>query len=174
MGLDAQHLLSMRRELEKLATQGHGPQPQEYEELNKPRLMQALKDVPAAILGTALGYGVGRTGAEYLTPHIFNTPEAHELLKRNIGVATAVTGGLGSYLLSQQYRLMKQRRDQADAASKKPEMGGTEPIVGKVETKAPENEPPTSKFSSNIVPAVAQARRNDPWREDHRYPKFLG
>lgn len=174
MGLDAQHLLGMRRELEKLATQGHGPPPQEYEELNKPRMMQALKDLPIAMLGTGLGYAAGRTGAEYLTPHIFNTPEAQEVLKRNIGVASAVTGGLGSYLLAQQYRLMKQRRDQADANSKKPEMGGTEPIVGKVEQKGPENEPPISKFSSNIVPAVAQARRIDPWREDRRYPKFLG
>lgn len=178
--LESTHIGAMRRELEKLATQGHGAPPQEYEELNKPRLMQALKDVPIALLGTGLGYAAGRTGAEYLMPHIFQSPASHEMLKRNIGIASAATGGLGSYFLAQQHHKMKKRRDEADAAAtaaaapKKPEMGGTEPIVEKRQEMSPSDAPPLSKFSGAIVPAVAQARRIDPWREDRRYPKFLG
>lgn len=168
--MDARCLSAMRLELEKLATQGHGvPPTHEYEELSKPRLMQAMKDLPVALLGTGLGYAAARTGAEYAVPHLFNTPAAHETLKKNLGLAGALTGGLGSYFLAQQAGLMKKRRDQAA----KTEMGGTEPIIDKPAQMDPANAP-VQKTSSNVVPAVAQARRNDPWREDRRYPKFLG
>lgn len=169
MNFDSVLLGSMRRELTKLATEGHGRPTQEYEELTKPRLMQALKDIPIALLGTAAGYGIGRTGAEYLMPKIFQTPESHEALKRGIGLATGTAGGLGSFFIAQQQRVLRDRRD----AAQQREAGGTEPIVDKARPMSPENAP-VDKLSSNIVPAVAQARRIDPWREDRRYPKFQG
>ena len=172
MNFDTIRLESMRRELTKLATEGYGRPAQEYEELTKPRLIQALKDAPIALLGTAAGYGIGRTGAEYLMPKIFQTPAAHEALKRGIGVASATAGGLGSFFLAQQHRMMKDRRDAAQRASE-PEAGGTEPIIDKARPMQPENAP-VDKLSGAIVPAVAQARRIDPWREDRRYPKFQG
>lgn len=167
--MEARVLSAMRRELEKLATQGHGQAPQEYEELSKPRLMQALKDIPIALLGTGLGYAAARTGAEYMVPQIFNTPQSQEALKKNLGLAGAVTGGLGSYFLAQQAGMMKKRRNDAEKA----EMGGTVPITSQPAQMEPQDSP-VPKTSSNIVPAVAQARRIDPWREDRRYPKFQG
>lgn len=161
------HIGAMRRELEKLATQGHGPPTQEYEELTHPRLMQALKDFPVALLGTGLGYAAGRTGAEYLMPQIFQSQASQEALKRNIGIAGAAAGGLGSYFLAHQQRMMKQRRDEAQ---KKDDASKAVPVAS-APASTPQEQP---KMGGAVVPAVAQARRIDPWREDRRYPKFLG
>lgn len=172
--MDSISLHSMRAELEKLATEGHGAPPvHQYEELNKPRAMQALKDIPVALLGTGLGYGIGRTGAEYLLPQVFQSAGAQETLKKGLPLATAAAGGLGAYFLSQQQRLMQKRRDEADAASKKKELGGTAPIIDAAQQTTPANAPVPSKLGGAIVPAVG-ARRTDPWREDTRYPKFTG
>jgi hypothetical protein len=146
---------AMHAELTKLGTEGHGSSPHNYEEMDTAKWKQVLKDLPLAILGTAGGYAIGRTGAEYLAPHIFNTPASQEGLKKMLPAAVAATGGLGTYLLSMQRNKMKERRD---AASR--EASGT-----KNEQETP------SKLSGAPTPMI-QARRQDPWREDTRYKIF--
>ncbi len=104
----------------KIATAGHGPPPQQYEEMNKAKWMQTLKDVPIAVAGTAGGYALGRTASEYLLPHIFKSPESQELLKKYLPAASTAVGGLGSAMLVLQRHMLRERREQAarDAAAR--------------------------------------------------------
>lgn len=97
---------------DKLATAGHGP-PQQYEEIDKARWMQTLKDVPIVVLGTGVGYGIGKTLSQYVLPHVFKTPEAQQTLKKYLPAATTAVGGLGSAMLAVQRHMLRERRDQA-------------------------------------------------------------
>lgn len=99
----------------KVATQGYGAPPQQYEEMNKAKWKQMAMDVPVAIGGTALGYGVGLTGMQYLAPKLLRgvTPEVQAQLLSHVPLAAAAAGGLSSYLLMAQYRAMERRRAQA-------------------------------------------------------------
>jgi len=165
-------LRAMHAELMKLSTEGYGSSPHTYEEMDKAKWKQVLKDLPLAVLGTAGGYALGRTGAEYLAPKIFNTPSSQEGLKRMLPAAVAATGGLGTYLLSVQRNKMKERRDTASLNDKKVdrEAGGTMTAEREQEPQTPVNSPPP-KLGGAPTPMI-QARRQDPWREDSRYKIF--
>lgn len=148
MSFDPHTIAAMRDELTKLATEGHGPPPpHHYEEMSMPKWKQMAKDLPAAVLGTAVGYGVGRTTSEYLMPHVLSSPQARENASKFLPAAAAATGGLGTYLLTVQRGMMKKRRDEAER---------------KAQTKA----------AGAPVPAAANATRKDPWRTDTRYPNY--
>lgn len=151
----------------KLATAGHGPPPHQYEEMNKAKWKQTLKDVPVAVLGTAAGYGLGRTASEYLLPHVFSTPQAQENLKKILPAAAAAVGGLSSFMLATQRRMLRDRREQA-ARDAMPEQGGTSYAETEQGQQTAPNSPPP-KVAGAPAPAVAQARLNDPWRTDRRY-----
>lgn len=141
--MDPATLYAMRDELRhlapqiKLATQGYGGPPQEFEEMNAPRWKQTFKDLPIVIGGAALGYGAGRTGAEYLLPKLVTSPEALADVKKGLPIATAALGGLGSYLAMVQHRMLRQRRDQA--AQK--ELGGTVTAEAEQPQQTPVNAP---------------------------------
>jgi hypothetical protein len=151
MNLDAVKLAAMREELAKLATQGYGPVPHEYEEMNKAKWKQTLKDVPVAVLGSAIGYGAGKTLAEYALPHLLSTPAGVAKAQKYLPATAAAAGGLSSYLLSVQRGMLKQRRLEADR-------------------KAKEEEAQQQKTAGARVPSVANATYKDPWRTDRRYP----
>lgn len=161
-------LRAMHAELTKLATEGYGSPPHQYEEMNKAKWKQVLKDLPVAILGTAGGYAIGRTGAEYLAPHIFNTPSSQDTLKKMLPAAVAATGGLGTYLLSAQRHKLRERRNAAATVDR--EAGGTMTAEREQEPQTPANSPPP-KLGGAPTPMI-QARRQDPWREDSRYKIF--
>lgn len=147
----------------KIATAGHGPPPHEYEEMNKAKWKQTLKDVPIALLGTAAGYGLGRTASEYLMPHVFASPQAQDNLKKILPAASAAAGGLGSFMLSMQRRMLRDRREQAGR-----EAGGTSYAENEQVPQSTVNSVPP-KTAGLPAPALAQARLNDPWRTDRRY-----
>lgn len=52
------------REVVKLSSVAVGGQ--QYEEMNTPRWKQVAKDAPAVVLGSAVGYGIGKVIAEEL------------------------------------------------------------------------------------------------------------
>lgn len=158
-------------ELFKVATEGHGQPSHQYEEMNKAKWKQTLKDLPIAVLGTAAGYGLGRTTSEYLLPHIFKTPGSHEVLKKALPAATAVAGGLGSYMLAVQRRMLQERREEA-ARNAAREQGGTSYAETEQIPSTPVNSPPP-KVAGAPAPAIARAKKTDPWREDTRNPPFL-
>jgi hypothetical protein len=149
MAFDPTTIAAMRDELTKLATQGHGQPPHEYEEMSGPRWRQAAKDIPIAILGTALGYGVGKTTSEYVMPKLLSTPKGVDTARKILPGVAATAGGLGSYMLSVQRGMMKQRRNEAERKAQEP-----------------------SKSAGARVPAAANATRKDPWRTDTRYPNY--
>lgn len=156
---------AMHAEVTKLATEGYGPAPHRYEQMDKSKWKQTLKDLPIAVLGTAAGYGLGRTASEYLLPHIFKSPEAQETLKKALPAASAAAGGLGSYLLAIQRRMLRDRRENASR-----EAGGTVTAEREQVTQTPVNSSPP-KLGGAPTPVI-QARRQDPWREDTRYKIF--
>lgn len=147
----------------KLATAGHGPPPHQYEEMSKAKWKQTLKDLPVAVLGTAAGYGLGRTASEYLLPHLLSSPQSQETFKKVLPAAAAATGGLGSFMLAMQRRMLHDRREQAAR-----EAGGTMTAEAEQEPRTPANTPPP-KVAGLPAPAVAQATLKDPWRTDRRY-----
>ena len=156
---------AMHAELSKLASEGYGPTPHRYEEMDKAKWKQSLKDLPVAILGTAGGYALGRTLSEYALPHVFSTPSSQETLKKVLPAASAAAGGIGSYLLALQRGILKDRREQASR-----EAGGTMTAEAEQPPQTPVNSPPP-KLGGAPTPMV-QARRQDPWREDTRYKIF--
>ena len=170
MDMDPLTLSAMRGELArlKLATQGVGGAPQEFEEMNAPRWRQALKDVPVVIGGGALGYALGRTGAEYLLPKMVTSPEALANVKKGLPLATATLGGLGGYLALVQHRMLKQRRDEAAQR----ELGGTVMAEAEQPQQTPVNAP-IDKLSNARVPGVGP-RRTDPWRTSPYDPFYTG
>lgn len=171
--MDSVTLAAMRDELQhlgprlKLATQGIGGAPQEFEEMNAPRWKQTLKDVPIVVGGGALGYALGRTGAEYLLPKMVTSPEALEKVKRGLPLATAGLGGLGAYLALVQQRMLKQRRNAAAQ-----EAGGTVTAEAEQPQQSPVNAP-IDKLSNARVPGVGP-RRSDPWRSSAYDPYYTG
>lgn len=166
--LDPEIISAMHRELKKLATAGVGQPPvHQYEEMNKKKWIQTAKDIPVAIAGGALGYGLGRTGAEYLVPKMFKSPEAQAALMKGLPWATAAAGGLGGYLMMAQQRMLQERREQAGK-----EQGGTVQAENEQPPQTTVNGP-VPKLSGAIVPNVG-AKRTDPWRQDRRYPEFKG
>lgn len=156
----------------KIATAGHGqPPPHQYEEMNKARLMQTLKDVPIVILGTAGGYAAGRTAAEYLLPHLIQSPQAQEQFRKALPTAAAIGGGLGSTLLAAQRHMLRERRDRAAREAQEREARG--PVnTDAPQPQTPPNSPPP-KTAGAPAPRIAQAKRTDPWREDSRNPPFM-
>lgn len=166
--LDPNIISSMRNELTKLATAGVGQPPvHQYEEMNKKKWIQTAKDFPVVIAGGALGYGLGHTGAQYLVPKMFKSPEAQQKLMRGLPWAAAAASGLGSYLAMVQQRMLQERREQA---AKEP--GGTVQAENEQPPQTTVNGP-VPKTGGAIVPNVG-ARRTDPWRQDRRYPEFKG
>ncbi len=159
--MDPLVLAAMHAELVKLSTQGYGaPPPHDYEEMDHAKWIQTAKDVPVILAGGALGYGLSLTAAQYLAPKMVKSPEALAKVKSALPWVGAGASGLGAYLALQQQHQLHKRREAASAAAQPP----------------PPAEPPKEaapKQSSAIVPNVG-ARRTDPWREDRRYPKFLG
>jgi hypothetical protein len=172
--VDPATLYAMRDELRhlapqiKLATQGYGGLPQEFEEMNAPRWKQTLKDMPIVIGGGALGYAAGRTGAEYLLPKLVTSPEALANVKKGLPAATAALGGLGAYLALIQHRMLKQRREQAAQR----ELGGTVTAEAEQPQQTPVNAP-VDKLSGAPVPNVGP-RRTDPWRTSAWDPYYTG
>ncbi len=143
----------------KVATEGHGPPPHQYEEMNKAKWKQTLKDIPIAILGTGAGYGLGYTASEYLLPHIFKTEGAQAGFKKVLPAVSAAAGGLGSYMLAVQRRMLKERREEAARnAAQQPQQP---------------QQPQEPKTAGMPAPAIARAKKSDPWREDNRNPPFL-
>lgn len=106
-------LRSMRLELEKIATEGIGQPPHQYEEMNKKKWIQTAKDVPVALAGSMIGYGLGKTIAQYVMPKVITTPEAYTKLIKAIPPVTSALGGLGSYLGMVQHNHMRARREEA-------------------------------------------------------------
>lgn len=126
--LDSLVIRSMFRELTKLATQGVGAPPavHDYEEMNKAKWLQTAKDLPVAIGGGMLGYGLGRAGAELLVPKMFpDNPAAQAALQKGLPWMMGGASMIGGHLGTQQMRLLRQRREQASLEAAKKEMGGT-------------------------------------------------
>lgn len=84
---------------------------QNYEEMNKARWIQAAKDLPLVMLGTGLGWGVGKTVADAAAPHLGAAGKMAPYLPGAIAMLSAG----GSYMLGQQREAMKGRRDAAAA-----------------------------------------------------------
>jgi hypothetical protein len=108
--------------------------------------------------GGALGFGVTKTTAEYLLPHMVKSPEALAKFKLGLPWAGAGASALGAYLALQQHHHLKARREAAAAAA-----------------APPPEEPPKQaapKQAGAIVPNVG-AQRGDPWRAVRR-PDFKG
>lgn len=165
----------MREALTKLATQGYGqpPPPHEYEEMNRAKWIQTAKDIPVVLAGTALGYGLGRTGAEYLAPRIFTTPESQQRLIQAMPLVSAGASTLGSYLAMMQYRMLQQRREQAaKLEAAKQEAGGTSTAESELPQQTPVNAP-APKMAAAPEPAVGP-RRTDPWRTDRLFKPYYG
>lgn len=156
-------LIAAATAVDKVATAGHGPPPHQYEEMNKAKWKQTLKDLPVALLGTGVGYGLGRTASEYLVPHMFSSPQSQSTLKKLLPAAAAAGGGLSSFMLSMQRRALRDRREQAARES-----GGTMTAEAELTPTTVAGEVPP-KTAGAPAPAVAQARLNDPWRTDRRY-----
>lgn len=104
---------SMRLELEKIATEGVGSPPHQYEEMNKKKWIQTAKDVPVALAGSMIGYGLGLTISEYVMPKLIKTPESYSKLIKAIPPTTSAMGGLASYLGMVQHNHMRSRREEA-------------------------------------------------------------
>jgi hypothetical protein len=145
---DPRTLSAMRDELTKLATQGYGQPPHEYEEMTVPKWKQTAKDLPAAILGGGLGYAIGKTTSEYVMPKVLSTPQGVATAQKWLPGVAAAASGVGTYLLSAQRGMLKQRRLEADRKAREEKL----------------------KSAGARVPAAANATYKDPWRTDTRYP----
>jgi len=163
----------MRQELTKLSTEGYGqpPPPHSYEEMTKAKWIQTAKDVPVVLAGSALGYGLGRTAGEYLVPKMFQSAEAQSKLKGALPWVAAGASGLGSYIALVQHRMLKERREAAEAQALK-EQGGTSTAESELPQQTPAGSP-TPKMGGAKVPNVGPMR-TDPWRPDRRYPNYTG
>ena len=92
----------------------------EFETMNPAKWKQTLKDVPVAVLGSALGYGVVRTGTELFLKHLRDQGITRATSPRwarylDLGVGTA--GTVAAFTAAMQRNALKKRRLAASAAA---------------------------------------------------------
>lgn len=104
------------REVVKLSSVAVGGQ--QYEEMNTPRWKQVAKDAPAVVLGSAVGYGIGKVIAEELGERAARQAMqqgAHPNWIRAVPPVAMASATLGTLASLHLHHKLKQRRDAADA-----------------------------------------------------------
>lgn len=88
------------------------------ETMDGPAWRQTMKDFPIAVLGTALGYGIGKTIAEVVSRHLAPGVPAPGWVKF-APQAMAGVSALSSIAAARTRGILKDRRDAARAADAK-------------------------------------------------------
>jgi hypothetical protein len=102
----------------KVAEKSRDAQGREYDAMNREKWIQTAKDVPIVILGTGLGYGLGKTVAEEVGKRLALSGQKPEWLKY-APPAMAAISSLSSYALGRSRAEMQKRREQASKPSER-------------------------------------------------------
>jgi hypothetical protein len=84
----------------------------EYPVMSSAKWKQTAKDLPIAVLGGGLGYGIGKTLAEIIGERIARTGERPGWLKA-LPAGIAVGGAVGAYASSRAREALANRREKA-------------------------------------------------------------
>lgn len=130
----------------KTSSKGYGPQPHQYETMDRAKWKQTAKDLPLVALAGGAGYGVGKTigdaiGEAMATRGVKASPMVRALAPM-IGSGLTAAGG---YLFGQTRAQMRQRREEA---SQKAKSAGVAPA-------------PQSR-------RIPRKKPSDPWKYDPR------
>lgn len=87
------------------------------EKMDRESWKQTAKDMPAVILGTGLGYGVGKTVAEEVGRRV-NRGGVQPAWVKHAPLASAMASSLASYSLGRTRAGLKKRRDAAREKAK--------------------------------------------------------
>lgn len=109
-------------ELEKLAAEKPKVRrPDESDRMTRMKWRQTALDVPAVILASGLGYGIGRTVSEQLGAHAYQHAASTGQLPgwvRHLPAATSIASSLGAYSLGRMRGDMQTRREKAELQKK--------------------------------------------------------
>ncbi len=109
-------------ELEKLAAEKpRVRRPDETDRMTRMKWRQTALDVPAVILASGLGYGVGRTLSEELGIRAYRHAAETGTLPgwvRHLPAATSIASSLGAYSLGRMRGDMQARREKAEREKK--------------------------------------------------------
>lgn len=83
-----------------------------YPVMSSQKWKQTAKDLPIAILGSAAGYGIGKTLAEIIGDRVARTGQKPGWLKA-VPAGLAITGALGAYASSRARETLEDRREKA-------------------------------------------------------------
>ena len=121
-------------------------QSEEPERMDRDRWKQTAKDLPIAILGAGLGYGVGKTVGQ----HLKQNPSR---LTKALPAALAIGGAAATFGTQKLRRHMRERRDEASRRGQA-KRAGVEPA-------------PQSR-------RIPRKKPTDPWRYDPRPAGIFG
>ncbi len=114
-------LAAFRDELEKLAQAVTDPSHPDYESMSGPKWKQTARDVAAAVVGTGLGYGIGKTLSEEMGRHALEETMRHGTPPswvKGLPVGLGIMTSLGSIAMMRNMAAMKARRQKAEATGK--------------------------------------------------------
>lgn len=131
-------LQSFGRELEKTAygPVSHDIHGQEYESMTWPKWKQTIKDFPSIVLGSGLGYGLGKTITDQMLVKAIESgdPNFKKILPHTPEILAGATG-LALTLNSLLHARLKERREEAQRKHEAHELTQRAQAAGKAPAK---------------------------------------
>lgn len=104
-------LRAFRSELSKIS--GIDTEGRRYEEMDGAKWLQTAKDLPVVVLGSALGYGIGKTFADEAGRRLAQRGGVPPEWVKYVPIGTQIASSIGGYAYGRSRRLMAERREEA-------------------------------------------------------------